>query len=267
MGTLALAVASCGDASDEQNAETPETVATQEEAREKQQAVNWTQGTITTLESGLKIEVLVAGDGSRPSIDDEVLVDYEGRLTTGEVFDSSYERGKAARFGVANLIKGWTEALQLMPAGSKWRLTIPPQLAYGERELDGIPANSILVFDMELIDIIAAPKANEDVAAVIATAFATHECGSAPEFDPEKVRGAMRRVLHEEGNAWQDCMETYIKSSYMMFETKGAALRQIPAQLVPSSQKQAVNEYFSNAYLIVTQAEKDLSEFEGIPAQ
>ena len=111
---------------------------------------------MTTLESGLQYEVLVEGSGPKPSAEDTVVTHYHGTLTDGTVFDSSVERGSPASFPVNRVIPGWTEALQLMGVGSKWRLVIPPELAYGERGAGGaIPPNSTLVFEVELLEIAA----------------------------------------------------------------------------------------------------------------
>jgi FKBP-type peptidyl-prolyl cis-trans isomerase FklB len=99
--------------------------------------------------------VLTAGAGARPLISDRVTVHYHGSLLSGKVFDSSVERGSPATFGVGQLISGWTEALQLMPEGSKWRLYIPYDLAYGDRGAgQDIPPYATLVFDIELIKIV-----------------------------------------------------------------------------------------------------------------
>lgn len=111
---------------------------------------------VTTTESGLQYEILVAGEGAKPTASDVVSTHYHGTLVDGTVFDSSVERGSPASFPVNRVIAGWTEALQLMPVGSKWRLFIPPELAYGERATGAIPANSTLVFDVELLEIQAA---------------------------------------------------------------------------------------------------------------
>ena len=109
---------------------------------------------MTTLESGLQYEVLVAGTGAKPSAEDTVVTHHHGTLTDGTVFDSSVERGSPATFPVNRVIPGWTEALQLMGVGSKWRLVIPPELAYGDRGAGGaIPPNSTLVFEVELLEI------------------------------------------------------------------------------------------------------------------
>ncbi|WP_440590221.1 FKBP-type peptidyl-prolyl cis-trans isomerase [Oceanospirillum sediminis] len=109
---------------------------------------------VTVTESGLQYEVLAVGEGEKPAATDKVRVHYHGELISGEVFDSSVQRGQPAEFPVNGVIKGWVEALQLMPAGSKWRLTIPQDLAYGERGAGSIPPYSVLVFEVELLDIL-----------------------------------------------------------------------------------------------------------------
>jgi len=107
---------------------------------------------VKTTQSGLQIETLAAGEGDTPTADDTVLVHYEGRLADGTVFDSSYQRGEPAVFGVGDVIPGWTEGLQLMRPGGKARFTIPPELGYGARGAGGaIPPNAVLVFDVELL--------------------------------------------------------------------------------------------------------------------
>lgn len=103
--------------------------------------------------SGLQYKILTAGKGPKPTAKDKVKVHYEGKLIDGSIFDSSYERGEPATFGLSQVIKGWTEGLQLMNVGSKYRLYIPSDLAYGKRGQRGIPPNSVLVFDVELLEI------------------------------------------------------------------------------------------------------------------
>ncbi len=106
---------------------------------------------ITVTESGLQYEVLATGEGEKPTAESTVRVDYHGTLVNGTVFDSSYERGQPAEFPVGGVIKGWTEALQMMPVGTKWRLYVPHELAYGERGAGAaIAPYSTLVFDVEL---------------------------------------------------------------------------------------------------------------------
>ena len=110
---------------------------------------------ITVTESGLQYEVVATGEGDKPSAESKVRVHYHGTLINGTVFDSSYDRGEPAEFPVNGVIAGWTEALQLMPAGSKWRLYIPHELAYGERGAGAsIAPFSTLVFDVELLEIL-----------------------------------------------------------------------------------------------------------------
>lgn len=110
---------------------------------------------VTTTASGLQYEVIKAGDGPKPAATDRVNVHYHGTLIDGKVFDSSVERGMPITFGVQEVIKGWTEALQLMPVGSKWRIFIPSTLAYGEQGAGGdIGPNEALIFDVELLGIV-----------------------------------------------------------------------------------------------------------------
>ena len=111
------------------------------------------EGVMTTA-SGLQYKELRAGEGASPSASDKVEVHYEGRLLDGTVFDSSYKRGSTATFGVGQVIKGWTEALQLMKEGSKFQLYIPSDLGYGNRGSGKIKPGDTLIFDVELIKVI-----------------------------------------------------------------------------------------------------------------
>jgi FKBP-type peptidyl-prolyl cis-trans isomerase FklB len=105
--------------------------------------------------SGLQYEVLEEGNGAIPKAHQKVQAHYEGRLLTGKVFDSSYKRGQPATFPVNGLIRGWQEALQIMPTGSKWRLFVPSNLGYGARGAgNDIPGNATLIFDLELLSIV-----------------------------------------------------------------------------------------------------------------
>jgi FKBP-type peptidyl-prolyl cis-trans isomerase FklB len=109
---------------------------------------------VTTLDSGLQYEILTEGKGAVPKATDSVRCHYHGTLLDGTVFDSSVQRGQPAVFGVNQVIKGWVEALQLMPVGSKWKLYIPSELAYGEQGAGGsIEPNSALIFEVELLGI------------------------------------------------------------------------------------------------------------------
>lgn len=118
-------------------------------------ANNATNPAVTVTDSGLQYEVLVEGTGEKPGATSTVRTHYHGCLTTGEVFDSSVQRNQPAEFAVNGVIPGWTEALQLMPVGSKWRLVIPSDLAYGAQGAQGaIPPHATLVFEVELLDIL-----------------------------------------------------------------------------------------------------------------
>lgn len=109
---------------------------------------------VVTLPSGLQYKVLKSGNGATPKASDSVECHYEGRLISGTVFDSSYQRGETATFGVTQVIAGWVEALQLMKEGDKWQLYIPYNLAYGERGAGAqIPPFATLIFDVELIKV------------------------------------------------------------------------------------------------------------------
>ncbi|MDE5901026.1 MAG: FKBP-type peptidyl-prolyl cis-trans isomerase [Muribaculaceae bacterium] len=110
---------------------------------------------VVTTASGLQYEIICKGEGATPKDTDRVKVHYTGRLIDGTVFDDSVERGEPATFGVTQVIPGWVEALQLMPVGSKWRLHIPSELAYGPNGAGGvIGPDAVLVFDVELLEIL-----------------------------------------------------------------------------------------------------------------
>ena len=118
-------------------------------------AENAKRSGVVVLPSGLQYEVLAEGKGRKPKVTDKVQCHYHGTLIDGQVFDSSIQRGTPAVFGVNQVIPGWVEALQLMPEGSRWKLYIPSDLAYGEQGAGGsIPANATLIFEVELIKIL-----------------------------------------------------------------------------------------------------------------
>ncbi|WP_095498695.1 FKBP-type peptidyl-prolyl cis-trans isomerase [Paraferrimonas haliotis] len=118
-------------------------------------AENGKRDEVTVLESGLQYEIITEGQGELPTTDSTVRCHYHGQLTNGEVFDSSVQRGQPAEFPVSGVIAGWTEALQKMPVGSKWKLYVPHNLAYGDRGAGAaIPPFAALVFEVELLDIV-----------------------------------------------------------------------------------------------------------------
>ncbi|MCR5180298.1 MAG: FKBP-type peptidyl-prolyl cis-trans isomerase [Bacteroidaceae bacterium] len=115
---------------------------------------NAKKDSVKVTESGLQYKILTAGTGAVPTATQKVKVNYEGRLIDGTVFDSSYKRNQPATFGCNQVIKGWTEALTMMPVGSKWEVYIPQELGYGEREAGKIPPFSTLIFTVELLEIV-----------------------------------------------------------------------------------------------------------------
>lgn len=124
-----------------------------EEAAKKFLEENKTKEGVVTLPSGLQYKVLKEGNGPKPKETDNVTVHYKGTLLDGTKFDSSYDRGEPVTFPLNRVIKGWTEALQLMPVGSKWQIFIPPNLAYGKDGNQRIPPNALLQFEVELLEI------------------------------------------------------------------------------------------------------------------
>jgi FKBP-type peptidyl-prolyl cis-trans isomerase FklB len=122
-------------------------------------AANKTKEGVKTLPSGLQYKVIKSGNGATPAPTDSVVADYHGTLVDGTVFDSSVERGKPETFPVNRVVKGWTEALQLMKVGDKWQLVVPPELAYGEMGNESIGPSSTLIFEVELKDVKKQPGA------------------------------------------------------------------------------------------------------------
>lgn len=146
-------------------------------------AANKTKPGVVTLPSGLQYKVITEGNGPKPTAGDVIVCNYKGTLVDGTEFDSSYKRGKPAAMPVGQVIKGWTEALQLMPVGSKWQLVIPPSLGYGEKGTNGGPIGpqETLVFEVELISI--QPKAEAKPAPGAVTPEAQPK--AQPEAPPE----------------------------------------------------------------------------------
>jgi len=123
-------------------------------ASEEFLAANKSKDGVVTLADGLQYKILKAADGKKPDSDDTVVCNYRGTFIDGSEFDSSEKHNGPATFNLKGVIKGWTEALQLMPVGSKWELYLPPQLAYGETGAGNVvPPNSALIFDVELLSI------------------------------------------------------------------------------------------------------------------
>ncbi len=140
--TIALFISACSD-------KEPENQAENQAKEQDMSSIN----EIHTTESGLKYEILTAGTGASPAPDDSVTVHYEGTLMDGTKFDSSYDRGETITFPLNRVIKGWTEGVQLMKEGAKYKFTIPSELAYGEQGGGSIPPNSDLIFIVELFKV------------------------------------------------------------------------------------------------------------------
>jgi FKBP-type peptidyl-prolyl cis-trans isomerase FklB len=130
-------------------------------------ALNRSRPGVTTLPSGLQYKILREGFGSRPASNDVVVCAFQGALVDGRVFDSSARQGKPTVLPLNRTLRGWREALELMPAGSKWQIVIPPSLAYGARSSrrGGIPPNSVLVFELELQSVQERPAASQPTVA------------------------------------------------------------------------------------------------------
>ena len=139
---------------DRQKDKAAELASKREELAKQFMAANAARDEVTTTDSGLQYEVLETGDGEKPGLQSTVVTHYHGTLLDGTVFDSSVERGEPSEFGVNQVIPGWTEALQMMSVGDKWRIACPPKLAYGEQGAgDSIPPDTALVFEIHLIAI------------------------------------------------------------------------------------------------------------------
>lgn len=116
-------------------------------------AANKKKQGVTTTASGLQYEIMTQGTGPKPGLKDTVICNYKGTFLNGKVFDDSYSRGMPAEFALTRVIGGWTEVLQLMPVGSKYKVYVPYQLGYGISDYNGIPGGSLLIFEIELLSI------------------------------------------------------------------------------------------------------------------
>ncbi len=159
-------------------------------------AANKKQPDVQSLPDGLQYLVLTNGTGATPAASDTVTVNYRGTLIDGTEFDSSYKRGQPAQFPVGGVIPGWTEALLKMNVGSKWKLVIPAELAYGEKGRPGIPPNSVLIFEVELVSTQPAPPAP----VVAPAAPLTSDIIKVPSAD-EMKKGAKIEVIKPEDAA------------------------------------------------------------------
>jgi FKBP-type peptidyl-prolyl cis-trans isomerase len=155
-------------------------------------AANKSKEGVVTLPSGLQYKILTAGTGPKPTASDSVVCNYRGALVNGTEFDSSYKHGQPASFPVMGVIHGWTEALLQMRVGSKWQLFIPSDLAYGEPGHTGIPPNSTLIFEVELLSVQAPPPPQTSAPAASAQPLTS---------DIIKVQGTNVQVIKAEDAA------------------------------------------------------------------
>ena len=151
---LALALAACAP-------KAPMPPAPDDAAAQSFMAANAKAPGVVTLPDGLQYKIVTAGPagGPHPQLSDEVKVNYEGKLVSGKVFDSSFERGTPAVFPLAGLVHGWIEALQLMRPGDEWILYLPPSLGYGDEDKGDIPPGSVLIFRIQLLGVLQHPGA------------------------------------------------------------------------------------------------------------
>ena len=152
---LALGVSACGRKDETSSVNNDAAI----KAAQEFLIENGTKDGVKTLPSGLQYKVIASGDasGAQPDSNDLVRVHYEGTLTDGTVFDSSFERGTPVVFSPEQVVPGWTEALQLMRPGDEWFLYVPPALGYGENQAGPIPPNSVLVFRLKVLDVAPVP--------------------------------------------------------------------------------------------------------------
>jgi FKBP-type peptidyl-prolyl cis-trans isomerase len=176
------------------------------EAGEKFLAENKERAEVNATESGLQYEILNRGKGNvNPLADDEVEVHYHGTLINGEVFDSSVDRGEPSKFKVNQVISGWTEALQLMVLGDKWKLFIPSDLAYGETGNNSIGPNETLIFEVELLGITRREEPEPEPVVVDSNATdANSSSAEAPLIIPEIDGNATVPVVEENATAPAD---------------------------------------------------------------
>lgn len=169
-------------------------------------AANGKKPGVVTTPSGLQYKVIKAGSGPMPAASDLVRVHYHGTLVGGRVFDSSVERGQAASFALNQVIKGWTEGLQTMREGGKTMFYIPPDLAYGERATDTIPANATLIFEVELLKVhqLEMPAT---AAAARQWRIARMDCGQAPALPP--AGQVPSKGLHAQADEYLACAHAY----------------------------------------------------------
>ncbi|MGD1955495.1 MAG: FKBP-type peptidyl-prolyl cis-trans isomerase [Sphingomonadales bacterium] len=251
IGLISAALAGCG--SDDPKPAMPEEKITAKLGNDVQKT-----------DSGLAYEVIEEGTGASPAVTDTVVVHYTGLLKDGTVFDSSRDSGEPATFPLNGVIPGWTEGLQLMKVGSRYKFLIPSELAYGSSGAGGvIPPNADLVFDVELLEIATAPEPHPDVIAFLNRGMPTPKCGDMPTVTGSETAEEVA-ALQEAGNRWQNCIAKFIKDERLAVSTALGALERIDASKVPTEQQAEVGIYLQRFSKIMDQAQDDLDSYKGI---
>ncbi len=175
---------------------------------------NKDQPSVVTTKSGLQYRVVSEGAGASPVSTDLVKVHYHGKLVNGDVFDSSVDRGEPSSFALNQVIKGWTEGLQLMKEGGKTRFYVPSTLAYGSRDMGKIKPHSSLVFDVELIKVYSLNLPN-DVAGIRAFKISKMECGTPPGMPADKAAAVK---IKDKAESYSACVRDYYKLATSQLE-------------------------------------------------
>lgn len=214
--------------------------------------------------SGLRYEVITEGTGKMPAVTDTVVVHYTGTLTDGTKFDSSRDRGEPISFPLNGVIAGWTEGLQLMKEGARYKLYIPADLGYGAAGAGGaIPPNADLIFDVELLEVAGEAEPHPDVIAFLKRGIPEPTCGAMPTLTGGESDAEIA-ALRDKGNEWQNCMAQFIKAERVGVNTELGKLQNIDSSQVPSEQQQEVGIYLQRLSSKLDKVEEDLAAFKGI---
>lgn len=214
--------------------------------------------------SGLRYEVITEGTGKTPTATDTVVVHYTGTLTDGTKFDSSRDRGEPISFPLNGVIKGWTEGLQLMKEGARYKLYIPSELGYGAAGAGGvIPPNADLIFDVELLEVAGEAEPHPDVIAFLQRGIPEPECGAMPTLTGSESDAEIE-ALRQMGNEWQDCIAQFIKRERVAVNQELGKLQSIDSSQVPQEQQAEVGVYLQRLSSKLDKVESDLAAYRGI---
>jgi hypothetical protein len=211
---------------------------------------------VTELPNGLQYEVLKEGTGVSPEETWEVTVHYRGTLIDGTEFDSSYSRGQPATFRLNQVIEGWTKGVSLMKEGAKWKLYIPPSLGYGNKPVGNIPANSTLVFEVELISVTAPPPPEEVVAELMEFSAPVNGCGEPPAFDPDTADAAAASAFEDAARDWMICNDGFRRDTYELLNDIEKKAASVPEDAFTEEQRTTLRDEFGKG----VQAYRDTTE-------